>query len=109
MEQEIQLPPVHKAEESSAQRVMVCRGRSCRQYSAERVLENFKRNLPADVELISVPCLGQCGNGTMVLVESDRTWYSQVHPDEVATVIKQHLINGCPVKAMLYPKFHPKK
>ena len=109
MDSEVRLPLVDEIDRSLKQRVIVCRGRSCRQYDAERVVENFKRNLPTDVELISVPCLGQCGNGTMVLVESDRTWYSQVHPDEVATVIKQHIIDGRPVEAMLYPKFHPKK
>ncbi|MCC0177084.1 (2Fe-2S) ferredoxin domain-containing protein [Waterburya agarophytonicola K14] len=108
MKQEVQLPPVNAIKPSSKARVIVCRGRSCRKYSAEEVFENFKRNLPPDVDLISVPCLGQCGNGTMVMVESDPTWYSQVHPDEVAIIIKQHIINGCPVKAMLYPKFHKK-
>ena len=108
MNSEVQLPSINNIELPSNKRVVVCRGRSCRQYNAEQVVENFKRDLPADVELIPVPCLGQCGNGTMVLVESDRTWYSQVHPDEVETIIKQHIIAGCPVKSMLYPKFHKK-
>lgn len=42
----------------------------------------------------------------MVVVEPDQTWYSQVHPEEVDTVIKQHIIGKSPVKAMLYSKFH---
>ena len=109
MKSEVQLPSVNKNQRSPEQRIIVCRGRSCRKYNSERVWENFKRDVPTDVELISVPCLGQCGNGPMVLVESDRTWYSQVHPDEVAKVIEQHIIANEPVKAMLYPKFHPKK
>ncbi len=109
MNSEVQLPSINETDRASEQRIIVCRGRSCRKYDAERVFENFKRDLPADVELISVPCLGQCGNGSMVLVESDGTWYSQVHPGEVAKVIQEHIVNGCPVKAMLYPKFHPKK
>ncbi|MGL4880613.1 MAG: (2Fe-2S) ferredoxin domain-containing protein [Waterburya sp.] len=90
----------------SSQKLLVCLGRSCRQYNSQKVFTNFKKNLPSDTELIPVACLGQCGNGPMVLVESDQTWYSEVHPDEVATVIKQHLIGKSPVKAMLYPKFH---
>jgi (2Fe-2S) ferredoxin len=92
---------------SKLQKLLVCRGRSCCKYSAKQVFENFKQNLPPDVELISVPCLGECGSGSMVLVESDNVWYSEVHPDEVATIIQQHIIGNCPVKAMLYPKFHP--
>jgi (2Fe-2S) ferredoxin len=91
---------------SSTTKVVVCRGRSCRKYQAEAVWNNFAQNLPPDVELMSVPCLGQCGNGSMVVIEPDQTWYSQVHPEEVDIVIKQHIIGKSPVKAMLYSKFH---
>ena len=67
-------------------RLVVCLGRSCRKYSSERVFTNFKENLPPNIELISVMCLGQCGNGSMVLVEPAQVWYSQVDPDEVIKV-----------------------
>ncbi|MFM2312809.1 MAG: hypothetical protein RLZZ04_2085 [Cyanobacteriota bacterium] len=53
---------------------------------------------------MSVPCLGQCGNGSMVVIEPEQIWYSQVHPDEVETVIQQHIIGKVPVQAMLYFK-----
>lgn len=111
MTSEIHLPSIKKNSSSnsnSREKVVVCRGRSCRKYQAEQVWQNFTQNLPSDVELISVFCLGQCGNGSMVIVESDQTWYWQVHPDEVAIVIQQHIIGKSPVKAMLYPKFHAK-
>lgn len=91
---------------SSSQKLIVCLGRSCRRYNSQQVFSNFKQNLPPDTELIPAGCLGQCGNGPMVLVESDMTWYWQVHPKEVEIIIKQHLIDKCPVKAILYPKFH---
>lgn len=93
---------------SKPQKILICLGRSCRKYSSEKVFYNFKQNLPPDNELIAVGCLGQCGNGPMVLieVESDPIWYSEVHPDEVAIIVKQHLIGKSPVKEMLYPKFH---
>ena len=91
---------------SSQEKIVVCRGRSCRKYQAEKVFKKFQDNLPSDVELMSVPCLGQCGSGSMVVVEPEQIWYSQVHPDEVATVIQQHIVGKSPVKAMLYPKFH---
>ena len=109
MESQLHLPLIKEIESSPNNKVIVCRGRSCRKYDSERVFANFKQNLPPDIELISVPCLGQCGNGPMVLVESEQIWYSQVHPDEVAKVIEQHLIGKRPVKAMLYPKFHSPK
>ena len=106
---EIQFPP-KEAKSSQANslkpRVVVCRGRSCRKYSAEKVYSNFKQNLPPDTELISLPCLGQCGNGAMVVIEPEQIWYSKVQPREVNTVIEQHIIGKTPVKPMLYRKFH---
>ena len=106
---ELQFPLTNEAESSqadSSRRIVVCRGRSCRKYDAAKVYSNFEQNLPPGTELISVPCLGQCGSGAMVLVEPDEIWYSQVQPQEVATVIEQHIIGQSPVTAMLYPKFH---
>lgn len=111
MDSKIQLPSINSqqssAPSSSSQVLLVCRGRSCRKYNSDRVFTNFQENLPDDVELVSVPCLGECGSGPMVLVRSDSTWYSEVRPDEVTQIIEQHLIGKCPVQAMLYPKFHP--
>ena len=109
MDSTVNLPSANDIKQSSAKKVVVCRGRSCRKYDAERVIANFKQNVPPDTELIFVPCLGQCGNGPMVLVEPEEIWYSQVHPDEVEKVIEQHIVGDMPVKTMLYPKFHPKK
>ena len=103
----LELPFIDKTTPDSKQVAIVCRGRSCRKYQAEKVFNNLKQNLPSNVELISVPCLGQCGNGSMVLIEPEQVWYWQVHPDEVAAIIEQHIIGKSPVKAMLYPKFHP--
>ncbi len=114
MASEIQLPrstsriqPERDSPKSRPQRrIVVCRGRSCRKYQAEQVFDKFGASLPEDIELLSVPCLGECGNGSMVVVEPEHIWYWQVDPDEVKTVIQQHIIGKSPVKAMLYPKFH---
>lgn len=103
----MQLPSIDDIGRSSPKRVVVCRGRSCCKYGAKKVLANFKQQLSSDVELIAVPCLGQCGCGAMVLIEPAGNWYSQVHPSEVAIIIEQDVISNLPVKAMLYPKFHP--
>lgn len=62
--------------------------------------------LPNGVEVIGSGCLGQCGNGPMVLVLPDDVWYNRVRPEEVSAVVDRHLQKGNPVQAMLYPKFH---
>lgn len=43
----------------------------------------------------------------MVQVLPDEIWYGRVQPEEVPAVVERHLRGGQPVKAMLYPKFHP--
>ena len=107
MTSELHLPSIDTITSCLSPRIIVCRGRSCRRYHAEQVIDEFHQKLPSEVELITVPCLGQCGNGPMVLIESDQTWYSEVSPQEVVIIIDQHIINHSAVKEMLYPKFHP--
>jgi len=63
----------------------------------------------ADITLVDCSCLGQCGNGPMVLILPEKIWYSQVQAEEVPLIVEQHLRGGNPVSAMLYRRFHPKK
>ncbi|MGF1480609.1 MAG: ferredoxin [Cyanophyceae cyanobacterium] len=86
--------------------VLVCQNRTCRKDGAKKVLAAFKSHDVPDVKIVACGCLGQCGSGPMVLVEPEQVWYAQVQPKEVPVVVKSHLRGNCPVKAMLYPKFH---
>ncbi|MGV2827195.1 (2Fe-2S) ferredoxin domain-containing protein [Myxosarcina sp. GI1(2024)] len=97
--------------ERSPKRVLVCLGRSCRKYDSQKVLAAFRKrqDLLEEIEVLTAGCLGECGNGPMVLVEPEAVWYSQIRPREVAAIVKQHLIGRSPVKEMLYPKFHSEK
>ncbi|MEO0687786.1 MAG: (2Fe-2S) ferredoxin domain-containing protein, partial [Cyanobacteria bacterium J06649_11] len=79
MASEIKLPAVEEINQnrvSTTEKVVVCRGRSCRKYQAEQVWQNFKQKLPPQVELMSVPCLGQCGNGAMVVIDADNMLFN---------------------------------
>lgn len=87
--------------------VLVCQNRSCRKQGAAAVLATFQQLAVTDVTVIASGCLGQCGNGPMVLVTPDQIWYSDVHPQEVSAVVERHLHDGHPVVSMLYPKYHP--
>lgn len=89
----------------SAQRVLVCQNRTCRKQGAAQVLAAF-RDQPVPGDVVESACLGQCGNGPMVLVQPDEVWYCGVRPDEVPAVVARHLRGGRPVRGMLYPKFH---
>ncbi|HEY9620877.1 MAG TPA: (2Fe-2S) ferredoxin domain-containing protein [Crinalium sp.] len=85
----------------------VCQGNACRRGGSERVLEALRAIAPSDTTIVASGCLGQCGNGPMVLVLPEEIWYCRVHPTEVLTLVERHLQQGQPVQAMLYRKFHP--
>ncbi len=89
--------------------VLVCQSNACRKQGAAKVLAAFEAHPVAEVNAIASSCLGQCGNGPMVLILPEEVWYNGVHPDEVPAVVERHLRGGNPVKAMLYPKFHQHK
>ena len=83
-------------------KVLVCQNRTCRKQGAEAVLAAFQAYPVTNVKVIGSSCLGQCGNGPMVLVIPEQVWYCQVQPGEVTAVVKQHLEGGHPVVSMLY-------
>ncbi|BBD60884.1 hypothetical protein NIES2109_36840 [Nostoc sp. HK-01] len=87
--------------------VRVCHNRTCKKQGAAKVLAALT-NLPVpDVTVTASSCLGQCGNGPMVLVLPDMVWYSGVQPHEIPLLVEQHLRCGERVKQMLYYRFHP--
>lgn len=92
---------------AAAKCVKVCQNRSCRKQGSAKVLAAFQSHPMLGVEVVGSSCLGQCGNGPMVMVMPDRVWYSSVQPGEVPTIVKRHLLGGRPVTAMLYRRFHP--
>jgi len=86
--------------------ILVCQHRTCRKQGAAKVLAAFQALPVNGVTVSGSPCLGECGNGPMVVVLLEETWYCRVHPDEVPTVVQRHIKDGQPVKAMLYRKYH---
>jgi (2Fe-2S) ferredoxin len=94
---------------SSPKCVRVCQNRTCKKQGALKVLEAFAALPIPDVTVTASSCLGQCGNGPMVLILPDTVWYSGVQPDEVSLLIENHLLGGQRVKQMLYYRFHPQK
>ncbi len=88
-------------------RVLVCQSRSCRKQGAIAVFKAFCDRSLVEFSIEAIACLGQCGNGPMVLIIPDEVWYDHVQVDEVAAIVEQHLLGGKPVLMMLYPKFHP--
>ncbi|MFM7366990.1 MAG: (2Fe-2S) ferredoxin domain-containing protein, partial [Sphaerospermopsis kisseleviana] len=74
--------------------VQVCQHRSCIKQGAKEVLAAFQASSVPDVTVTASGCLGQCGNGPMVLVLPEMVWYCRVLPLEVHLVVEKHLIGG---------------
>jgi (2Fe-2S) ferredoxin len=95
-------------ERGNSCQVLICQGRTCRHLGSIQVLEAFRAETVPGVGIVGSGCLGECGNGPMVLVMPDRVWYWQVRVKEVSLIIERHLRSAHPVTSMLYPKFHRK-
>lgn len=87
--------------------ILVCQNRTCHKQGSEAVLAAFQAQAPPTFLVYGSQCLGQCGNGPMVRIVPEDVWYWQVRAEEVPAIVQRHLIDGHPIVAMLYPKFHP--
>ncbi len=87
--------------------ILVCQGHTCSLSGSAKVLVSLQIHAPPEVTVIGCGCLGQCGNGPMVLFLPEETWYSGVDLDAVTMIIEQHLRSGKPVASLIYRKFHP--
>jgi (2Fe-2S) ferredoxin len=95
-------------DEFNIREVRVCQNRTCRKQGAKSVLEAFTASPVSGVTVSASSCLGQCGNGPMVLVLPDMVWYCGVRSNEVSQIVTSHLIGNQEVKKMLYARFHAK-
>jgi (2Fe-2S) ferredoxin len=87
--------------------VLICQNRTCRRQGSQQVKAAFQHHSLEDIEIIGVGCLGECGNGVMVLILPDKIWYWHIQPYHVELIVNQHLKDNIPVKQLLDPKFHP--
>ncbi len=99
--------PLTKKSNPDCRTILVCQGHTCSLSDSAQVLVAFQVHSPPNVKIAGCGCLGQCGNGPMVLILPEETWYSGVFCDAVTIIIEQHLRWGKPVVSMLYRKFHP--
>lgn len=92
---------------SEAKTIFICQGNTCSLSDSAKVLATFQVDAPSDFKILGSSCLGQCGNGPMVLVLPEKTWYSGVSCNAAKMIITRHLLKDKPVVSLLYRKFHP--
>ena len=84
----------------SLTRILVCQNRTCRRQGSSKILSLFQEASVPNVSVEGTGCLGQCGNGPMVVVLPDEIWYSHLHPDDVSAIIQKHLQSGQSVETV---------
>ncbi|MEL7035703.1 MAG: (2Fe-2S) ferredoxin domain-containing protein [Cyanobacteria bacterium J06592_8] len=89
----------------SLRKVLVCQNRTCRKQGSAQVLAAFQAEPVPDVSIEATGCLGQCGNGPMVIILPEEVWYDRIQADEVTLIVEHHLLGGEPVQALRYAKF----
>lgn len=85
--------------------VLVCQHTSCLEAGSAAVLAAFEASEVA-VTVKGCGCQGQCSAGPTVRIIPEETWYCRVQPDDVPTIVEQHLIGGVPVEEKLHPRIH---
>jgi NADP-reducing hydrogenase subunit HndC len=86
--------------------VLVCGGSDCTSSDSEKVrqeLENQinKNNLSKQIKVITTGCFGLCAEGPVVVVYPEGVMYTMVRVGDVEEIVKEHFINGRPVKRLM--------
>ena len=56
--------------------------------------------LKATVRANKAGCLDQCEHGPTVVVYPEATWYGFVQPEDVAEIVREHILHGRPVERL---------
>lgn len=78
----------------------------CCSLGSERVLEALrvelaKANLSDEVQVTTCGSLGLCERGPNLIVYPEGAWYSRVQVNDVAELVREHLVHGRPVARLL--------
>lgn len=78
---------------------------SCSAKGSEALPLAFKKALDArgvkkGVRINKAGCLDACERGCVVVVYPEGTWYGPVTPDDVGTIVDEHLVGGVPVERL---------
>ena len=87
--------------------VLCCGGTGCKSSASDEIVANFnailkEKGLQDEVQVIKTGCFGFCEKGPIVKMIPDNTFYTQVKPSDVRTIVEEHIMQGCKVKDLLY-------
>jgi len=94
-------------EKSYAYTAMVCSGAGCISSNCGAVKEALEKALKDNgltdkVKLKVTGCMGACDVGPIVIIEPGGILYCELKPEDMETIVKQHLINNKIVTELCY-------
>lgn len=90
--------------------VFVCRGPRCSARGAELIASALSAELDRqglgddDVLLTQTGCQFPCNHAPVVTVQPDDVWYGAVQPDDIASLVTEHLMEGRPLGRRRLPR-----
>lgn len=87
--------------------ILVCGGTGCRASHSEAIASNFEEQIVAlglsgRVSVVQVGCFGFCEKGPIVKIMPDKTFYTQVTPEDTLEILERHVIQGQKIERLLY-------
>ena len=87
--------------------VLVCGGTGCTSSHSTDLVKKLNEEIKScgienDVQVILTGCFGLCALGPIMIVYPEGCFYSMVKIEDIPTIVKEHLVNGNPVRDLLY-------
>ena len=87
--------------------VLVCGGTGCTSNHSAEVIEALeaeiaKNGLSQEVKVIRTGCFGLCAVGPIMIVYPEGSFYSEVKAENIPEIVSEHLLQGRPVRRLLY-------
>ena len=85
----------------------MCGGTGCKANGSKEIQLTFARELQKfglqdEVMVVETGCHGFCEHGPLVIVYPEGTFYCGVKPEDVKTIVEEHLYKGRIVQRLLY-------
>ncbi len=87
--------------------VLICGGTGCTSSGSAAIeaalhTEIDKAGLHDKVQVVKTGCFGLCALGPIMIVYPEGTFYSRIKAEDIPKVVESHIVNGEPVKELLY-------
>ena len=94
--------------------LLVCGGTGCHATGSIKVMDAMhkelnEKGLQDKVEIVETGCNGFCAVGPLMVVKPGDIFYQKIKLDDIPKIVDEHLINGNPVKNLLYKDPSSKK